>query len=108
MVRPPAASMVGMPTRKENSVAAGRFKPSNSASKIVEPERDEPGKTAAINWPTATAMTMRSEEHTSELQSLRHLVCRLLLEKNTLPQSLGQHHLGDLAGTLTCRASPCR
>src|SRR5262245_63755624 len=28
---------------------------------------------AAIMW--------RSEEHTSELQSLRHLVCRLLLEK---------------------------
>src|ERR1039458_10528452 len=26
--------------------------------------------------------TIRSEEHTSELQSLRHLVCRLLLEKN--------------------------
>jgi len=25
--------------------------------------------------------TGRSEEHTSELQSLRHLVCRLLLEK---------------------------
>src|SRR5205814_4616614 len=27
------------------------------------------------------ALTPRSEEHTSELQSLRHLVCRLLLEK---------------------------
>src|SRR5262245_62315506 len=26
-------------------------------------------------------MSGRSEEHTSELQSLRHLVCRLLLEK---------------------------
>src|SRR5437899_6727128 len=26
-------------------------------------------------------MSTRSEEHTSELQSLRHLVCRLLLEK---------------------------
>src|SRR5205814_7603409 len=26
-------------------------------------------------------LTARSEEHTSELQSLRHLVCRLLLEK---------------------------
>src|SRR5262245_65029833 len=26
-------------------------------------------------------LVMRSEEHTSELQSLRHLVCRLLLEK---------------------------
>src|SRR5258705_9036069 len=27
------------------------------------------------------AFEHRSEEHTSELQSLRHLVCRLLLEK---------------------------
>src|ERR1039458_10586521 len=27
-------------------------------------------------------VVLRSEEHTSELQSLRHLVCRLLLEKN--------------------------
>src|SRR5438045_4410838 len=27
----------------------------------------------------------RSEEHTSELQSLRHLVCRLLLEKKKNP-----------------------
>src|ERR1035441_5868434 len=27
------------------------------------------------------AIVPRSEEHTSELQSLRHLVCRLLLEK---------------------------
>src|ERR1039458_6882438 len=27
---------------------------------------------------------LRSEEHTSELQSLRHLVCRVLLEKKTL------------------------
>src|SRR5436853_4064124 len=28
--------------------------------------------------------TARSEEHTSELQSLRHLVCRLLLEKKKM------------------------
>src|SRR5262245_65330274 len=44
-------------------------------------------------WPSASRPTAasspfrtsrrarRSEEHTSELQSLRHLVCRLLLEK---------------------------
>src|SRR5437899_6838744 len=31
--------------------------------------------------PTTRLLTRRSEEHTSELQSLRHLVCRLLLEK---------------------------
>src|SRR5262245_62469927 len=29
----------------------------------------------------APSSATRSEEHTSELQSLRHLVCRLLLEK---------------------------
>src|SRR5436853_6685194 len=37
-------------------------------------------------WGVALGVAMivvgvRSEEHTSELQSLRHLVCRLLLEK---------------------------
>src|SRR5947199_8178956 len=31
-------------------------------------------------------MSVRSEEHTSELQSLRHLVCRLLLEKKKKTQ----------------------
>ena len=30
---------------------------------------------------TIATINNRSEEHTSELQSLRHLVCRLLLEK---------------------------
>src|SRR5262245_64720225 len=35
---------------------------------------------------SAASHQARSEEHTSELQSLRHLVCRLLLEKkNTGP-----------------------
>src|SRR5437899_10159510 len=33
----------------------------------------------------------RSEEHTSELQSLRHLVCRLLLEKKKKKQQQGIH-----------------
>src|SRR5438046_4015012 len=31
--------------------------------------------------PSTAAARMRSEEHTSELQSLTNLVCRLLLEK---------------------------
>src|SRR5258705_8017754 len=33
------------------------------------------------NFNNTTPLMARSEEHTSELQSLRHLVCRLLLEK---------------------------
>src|SRR5438045_6303671 len=36
-----------------------------------------------IRWRRASRALSRSEEHTSELQSLRHIVCRLLLEKNT-------------------------
>src|SRR5258705_6456036 len=35
---------------------------------------DHGGLIGGLDW-------ARSEEHTSELQSLRHLVCRLLLEK---------------------------
>src|SRR5262245_51456589 len=33
---------------------------------------------------TESHLRSRSEEHTSELQSLRHLVCRLLLEKKQI------------------------
>src|SRR5690606_39912726 len=34
-------------------------------------------------WSCAAAVAVRSEEHTSELQSRENLVCRLLLEKKT-------------------------
>src|SRR5436853_5448302 len=41
--------------------------------------------TTLERWPKGVhpgiVISTRSEEHTSELQSLRHLVCRLLLEK---------------------------
>src|SRR5258705_5396288 len=39
--------------------------------------RQEP----AGQWTPHQDANVRSEEHTSELQSLRHIVCRLLLEK---------------------------
>src|SRR5262245_64988755 len=39
------------------------------------------GALEATAQPAPPALQARSEEHTSELQSLRHLVCRLLLEK---------------------------
>src|ERR1035438_717499 len=42
-----------------------------------ETDRDRAGKI----FSAADPLPIRSEEHTSELQSLRHLVCRLLLEK---------------------------
>src|SRR5947199_3892152 len=53
-------------------------------------------ETAAIANPDKRVL--RSEEHTSELQSLRHLVCRLLLEKKKLAVRPGVH--GRLEGRL--------
>src|SRR2546425_6552822 len=38
-------------------------------------------KSTSPSVPTPAAARYRSEEHTSELQSLAYLVCRLLLEK---------------------------
>src|SRR2546426_7764346 len=40
-----------------------------------------PPRTLSFTAPTPSAPMMRSEEHTSELQSPCNLVCRLLLEK---------------------------
>src|SRR3712207_7015550 len=59
-----------------------------------------PGATAISPWtqtaPTATS-PIRSEEHTSELQSRQYLVCRLLLEKKkydpSAPPPLSRHSL---------------
>src|SRR5205814_2652750 len=56
-----------------------------SAAPIHEAERNadfSPQKRNERLIPNA-----RSEEHTSELQSLRHLVCRLLLEKKKKKES---------------------
>src|SRR5947199_8972212 len=50
--------------------------------------QDLKGKTGQVGATFGSApdvaLRFRSEEHTSELQSLRHLVCRLLLEKKKL------------------------
>src|SRR5687767_15676637 len=42
---------------------------------------DRPTKGPHLSATTGPAGAVRSEEHTSELQSLAYLVCRLLLEK---------------------------
>src|SRR5262245_42465473 len=55
---------------------------------LVAPTLDQTTGRRARKWGlvgvgifvAALAILIRSEEHTSELQSLRHLVCRLLLE----------------------------
>src|SRR2546429_7284736 len=52
------------------------------ARKVVDEARSIMADLAARNYNSGRATAaFRSEEHTSELQSRLHLVCRLLLEK---------------------------
>src|SRR2546429_7367624 len=64
-----------------------------------------------IGFDGATYRAMRSEEHTSELQSRLHLVCRLLLEKKkkserpparTLRRAAGRATTGPRTRRATC------
>src|SRR5205814_8595294 len=48
---------------------------------VTRPLPDQFGRFEPIHPRHVDIEQDRSEEHTSELQSLRHLVCRLLLEK---------------------------
>src|SRR5262245_65299369 len=58
---------------------------------VVTPLHAEVGEEALVDRGADSGDDVRSEEHTSELQSLRHLVCRLLLEqKNTREQQTYQ------------------
>src|SRR2546429_5946691 len=57
-------------------------------------------KTLEVDFFRHALQRVRSEEHTSELQSRLHLVCRLLLEKKK--QRLNQAHL-DIQLTITDR-----
>src|SRR5262249_61869232 len=43
------------------------------------------------SWAEARPANLRSEEHTSELQSLTNLVCRLLLEKKKKKKATEKH-----------------
>src|SRR2546425_6252134 len=47
-------------------------------------DRPNPNPPADLEWLQDPFCRTRSEEHTSELQSLAYLVCRLLLEKKKI------------------------
>src|SRR5437870_6596608 len=60
-------------------------------------------KTALITGLVTTVVWVRSEEHTSELQSRGHLVCRLLLEKKK-KRSMPHWNAWQLSRHTTCLA----
>src|SRR2546422_2876716 len=67
--RPPRSTLFPYTTLFRSSSSRSRMRAINGCPRIG---------CCAPSWPPAAS---RSEEHTSELQSRLHLVCRLLLEK---------------------------
>src|SRR5690625_6324008 len=72
----PMVNIVPRPTDGRNESGVGAMHPSGEA----ESNRDD-WAAAEAGRPVQGRHRPRSEEHTSELQSRGHLVCRLLLEK---------------------------
>src|SRR5437016_8991922 len=80
ILRPPRSTL--FPTRRSSDLSPAAPVPANPSASTPSSRRCS----------TSSARTsFRSEEHTSELQSLTNLVCRLLLEKKKEKQTL--HHM---------------
>src|SRR4051794_41383384 len=70
---PVSGSGSPVPTAPENPRCSGSCSASSGPTPATPPW--------VRPWPSGRSTRPRSEEHTSELQSPVHLVCRLLLEK---------------------------
>src|SRR2546425_6268272 len=83
------ASMYFISPARPAAIHAGKWSSSGKSRTGAIPARSKPALRAAclmsagicLEEPIALRDGLRSEEHTSELQSLAYLVCRLLLEK---------------------------
>src|SRR5690349_22821478 len=69
--------------------ATARCSPAPGSSRPTSIRRRS-ARTSRPRW--ASSATPRSEEHTSELQSRRDLVCRLLLEKKKKKDNKTRRH----------------
>src|SRR2546429_7223072 len=79
--RPPRSTLFPHPPLFRSVGRDGRGSaPGPGRARTSPPTAADPRPADAATPPAATC-SCRSEEHTSELQSRLHLVCRLLLEK---------------------------
>src|SRR3712207_8526895 len=72
----PYTTLFRSPTIAKNRVVSKNLQPRRNAAHLGL----VPRRTVVDRYPLHSN-TLRSEEHTSELQSRQYLVCRLLLEK---------------------------
>src|SRR2546422_6772329 len=87
--RPPRSTLFPYTTLFRSPIRKYRSSRTRSFSRA----RNKRAYTVFASTPTTAAIS-RSEEHTSELQSRLHLVCRLLLEKKKAEANLPHgHHL---------------
>src|SRR5690349_23101835 len=72
-------------------------------------EREAPDEQVEARAPRRQQdpLAIRSEEHTSELQSRRDLVCRLLLEKKKTSSSSRDRARNRVTGSLSRNAASC-
>src|SRR2546425_2176559 len=99
--RPPRSTLFPYTTLFRSGRGRRRCAPSGRARQ----DRRAPGLAA-----TAADRCRRSEEHTSELQSLAYLVCRLLLEKKKKTRALlgySQPVQGTTPSTSSSDAASC-
>src|SRR5437899_3873121 len=83
--RPPRSTLFPYTTLFRSPLGSSNFQPVKSLplNNAVKP--------SSFLTSAAGEVRKRSEEHTSELQSLRHLVCRLLLEKKKKKKKKNEH-----------------
>src|SRR2546422_1886451 len=92
--RPPRSTLFPYTTlfRSDLIIRTGENNPGSGDPTRVNPRVDDP--TDRLLATSGRVATSRSEEHTSELQSRLHLVCRLLLEKkNQSPSTAAMRQL---------------
>src|SRR5258708_26432830 len=82
--RPPRSTLFPYPTLSRSVGAAFVHR---ALHRALKPAVDAGSHIAGLDVDTRP-MIVRSEEHTSELQSPDHLVCRLLLEKKKKTQEI--------------------
>src|SRR5258708_25433325 len=99
--RPPRSTLFPYTTLFRSVIGdAARRPPAFRCHKVLPVAGSSASKLPALSalkrrWPATGKTLWRSEEHTSELQSPDHLVCRLLLEKKkkrTQTDTIGVAH----------------